>query len=130
MGKAEFKEWWKSQTTHPSRYQPTVPICPCAACFNGTGHGQEVFANPIDPGEILPMRKTKNTVPSTTFSEKQGENNKEETSKTSMAKKPWYKQAGSLVRKPSTASMASDLVPLRIASTTQSSVRTSSETLV
>ncbi|KAI1381526.1 hypothetical protein F4677DRAFT_403242 [Hypoxylon crocopeplum] len=127
MVKAEFQTWWRSQVTvHPSRLTPSVPICPCAACFNGTGHGQEVFRDPIDPGEILPLRKDKKTATTTTFIEKP----KEDAPKTKQIKKPWYKQAGNLSRKPSTASMASDLMPLFSTSTTQSSRRTSFETLV
>ncbi|KAI0121571.1 hypothetical protein F4776DRAFT_631473 [Hypoxylon sp. NC0597] len=124
MGKAEFQNWWRTQTAHPSRYQPTVPICPCAACFNGTGHGQEVFRDPIDPGEILPPKKEKLKSKTTTV-EKPKE--KQDGSKTKPVKKPWYKQAGSLARKPSTASIASDLIPLWAASTTQLTRRTSSE---
>ncbi|OTA97189.1 hypothetical protein M434DRAFT_392147 [Hypoxylon sp. CO27-5] len=126
MGKAEFQNWWRSQTAHPSRYQPTVPICPCAACFNGTGHGQEVFRDPIDPGEILPLKKDKPKSKSTTVEKPK---DKEDGSKTNPVKKPWYKQARSLARKPSTASMASDLVPLWAESTTLSTRRTSSETM-
>ncbi|KAI0831617.1 hypothetical protein F5Y06DRAFT_201423 [Hypoxylon sp. FL0890] len=118
MVKAEFQNWWRSQTAHPSRYQPTVPICPCAACFNGTGHGQEVFANPIDPGEVLPPRKDK--LKSTTITPVETPKEKQDESKAKPVKKPWYKQARSLTRKPSSASIASDLVPLRAASTTQS----------
>ncbi|KAI1479479.1 hypothetical protein F4774DRAFT_409910 [Daldinia eschscholtzii] len=119
--KAEFQNWWRSQTAHPSRLQPTVPICPCAACFNGTGHGQEIFSNPIDPGEILPPR--------TNTSAAVLEKPKKDVSKTKVVKKPWYKQASSLARKPSMASVASDLVPLRSAPTTQSTAtqRVSSE---
>ncbi|KAI1388315.1 uncharacterized protein F4822DRAFT_241951 [Hypoxylon trugodes] len=110
MVKSEFKEWWKSQTVHPSRLQPTVPICPCAACFNGTGHDQEVFRDPIDPREV-PLKKKKVAV-STSISEKfTGEK---------PLKKPWYKSTNGLTRKPSSASMASDLAPLCAASTTQS----------
>ncbi|KAI0850181.1 hypothetical protein F5Y00DRAFT_42930 [Daldinia vernicosa] len=108
--KAEFQNWWRSQTVHPSRLQPTVAICTCAACFNGTGHGQEVFRDPIDPGEVLPPRsKTSAAVV---------EKSKEEGSKSKPTKKPWYKQASSLTRKPSMASVASDLVPLCSAPTT------------
>ncbi|KAI1139657.1 hypothetical protein F5Y05DRAFT_379682 [Hypoxylon sp. FL0543] len=111
MVKAEFQNWWRSQTPHPSRYQPTVPICPCAACFNGTGHGQEVFRDPIDPRELPMLKKDK---PKSTTKPK-------DTSKARPVKRPWYKQAGgSLARKPSTASMASDMAPLWAASTTQS----------
>ncbi|KAI1799395.1 hypothetical protein F4811DRAFT_107133 [Daldinia bambusicola] len=119
--KAEFQNWWRSQTVHPSRLQPTVPICPCAACFNGTGHGQEVFRDPIDPGEVLPPR--------TNTSAAVLEKPKKDVSKIKPAKKPWYKQATSLARKPSMASVASDLVPLRSAPTTQSTAtqRVSSE---
>lgn len=130
MVKAEFQNWWRSQVTvHPSQLRPSVPICPCAACFNGTGHGQEVFRDPIDPGEILPRRKTKKTPTSTSTVEK----SKEEGPKMKPVKKPWYKHASSLTRKPSTSSMASDLLPLcsppSSSSTAQSSRRTSIETL-
>ncbi|KAI1649612.1 uncharacterized protein F4817DRAFT_26505 [Daldinia loculata] len=119
--KAEFQNWWRSQTVHPSRLQPTVPICPCAACFNGTGHGQEVFRDPIDPGEVLPPRS--NT--SAAIVEKP----REEGSKLKLVKKPWYKQASSLARKPSMASVASDLVPLCSTPTTSTQrVSFSSET--
>ncbi|KAI0131278.1 hypothetical protein F4814DRAFT_163474 [Daldinia grandis] len=117
--KAEFQNWWRSQTVHPSRLQPTVPICPCAACFNGTGHGQEVFRDPIDPGEVLPPRR--NTSAAVI------EKSKEEGSKTKPVKKLWYKQASSLARKPSMASVASDLVPL-CSAPTASTRRVSSET--
>ncbi|KAI1411682.1 hypothetical protein F5Y13DRAFT_53588 [Hypoxylon sp. FL1857] len=126
MVKAEFQNWWRSQTAHPSRYQPTVPICPCAACFNGTGHGQEVFRDPIDPGEVLPLKKEK--LRSTTSSVEKPKEKQDGSSKAkSSVKKPWYKQAGGLARKPSTSSMASDLVPLWATSTTRSTRRTSSE---
>ncbi|KAI1471377.1 uncharacterized protein F4812DRAFT_176736 [Daldinia caldariorum] len=120
--KAEFQNWWRSQTVHPSRLQPTVPICSCAACFNGTGHGQEVFRDPIDPGEVLPPR----TNTSAAILEKP----KKDMSKIEAVKKPWYKRATSLSRKPSMASVASDLVPLRSTPTTQSTAtqRVSSET--
>ncbi|KAI2620244.1 hypothetical protein GGS26DRAFT_317764 [Hypomontagnella submonticulosa] len=126
--KAELQNWWRSQTVHPSRLQPTVPICPCAACFNGTGHGQEVFRDPIDPGEVLPPRKKKAVV-TTTAAEKSKENG----SKLKAFKKPWYKQAGALTRKLSTSSMASDLAPLCSASRSsvaQSTQRVSIDTQV
>ncbi|KAI1655786.1 hypothetical protein F4813DRAFT_391361 [Daldinia decipiens] len=117
--KTEFQNWWRSQTAHPSRLQPIVPICPCAACFNGTGHGQEVFRDPIDPGEVLPPRSNTNAAVV--------EKSKEEGSKSKPVKKPWYKQANSLAHKSSMASVASDLVPLCSAPTT-STRRVSSET--
>ncbi|KAI0884710.1 uncharacterized protein GGS22DRAFT_146091 [Annulohypoxylon maeteangense] len=128
MGKSEFRDWWRSQTAHPSRLQPTVPICPCAACFNGTGHDQEVSANPIDPGEILPLRKSKNTASS--IEKPVPQSNEKDATDITPVKKPWYKQATGLARKPSRASIASDLAPLCSTSTTQSSERMSVETLV
>ncbi|KAI2611543.1 uncharacterized protein GGS25DRAFT_200777 [Hypoxylon fragiforme] len=128
--KSEFMAWWQSQTAHPSSLRPSVPICPCAACFNGTGHGEEVFSNPIDPGEVLPLKRDKKNTTSSPISKPQ-----EDKLKTPQSKKPWYKQASSsLVRKPSSASMASDSVPLCSAAastttTTQTIRRMSSETL-
>ncbi|KAI1095449.1 hypothetical protein F5B19DRAFT_441661 [Rostrohypoxylon terebratum] len=132
MGKSEFRDWWRSQTTHPSRLQPTVPICPCAACFNGTGHDQEVSANPIDPGEILPPRKSKTTSASIEKKQAPQSNEKQDSAKTTTyVKKPWYKPASRLARKSSRASMASDLAPLCSTSTknSMSTQRTSIETI-
>ncbi|KAI2473407.1 hypothetical protein F4781DRAFT_190294 [Annulohypoxylon bovei var. microspora] len=116
MGKSEFRDWWRSQTAHPSRFQPTVPICPCAACFNGTGHGQEVSCNPIDPGEVLPPRKNK-IITTSVGKPVSDSNEKEDSTKATLIKKPWYKQATGLARKPSRASVASDLAPLCSTST-------------
>ncbi|KAI0381492.1 hypothetical protein F5Y04DRAFT_62454 [Hypomontagnella monticulosa] len=119
--KAELQSWWRSQTVHPSRLQPTVPICPCAACFNGTGHGQEVFRDPIDPGEVLPPRKNKAIIASI-------EKAKENEAKVNTVKKPWYKPASFLARKPSLSSMTSDLAPLCAASTSSGPQRASFDT--
>ncbi|KAI1210627.1 uncharacterized protein F4807DRAFT_53954 [Annulohypoxylon truncatum] len=122
MGKSEIRDWWRTQpTAHPSRLQPTVPICPCAACFNGTGHDQEVSANPKDPGEILPPRKSKATSSSVEKPKPQW-NEKEDNIKATLVEKTWYKQASGLARKPSSASMASDLAPLCSASSQRTSV--------
>ncbi|KAI1461127.1 hypothetical protein F4805DRAFT_314174 [Annulohypoxylon moriforme] len=123
MGKSEFRDWWRSQTAHPSRLQPTVPICPCAACFNGTGHDQEVSANPIDPGEILPPRKSKTT--SSSVEKQKPQSDEKDATMINFVKKPWY--ISSLAKKPSRASMASDLVPL-CPTTTQSTQGTAVET--
>ncbi|KAI2632395.1 hypothetical protein GGR54DRAFT_635157 [Hypoxylon sp. NC1633] len=130
MVKSEFKEWWRSQTSiHPSRLTPSVPICPCAACFNGIGHGQEVFRDPIDTGEVLPLRKSKNkTTTSITTAWPSTKKPKEDRPQIAQVKRPWYKQAGALSRKPSSASVASDLTPLCSTSTIQTIWRTSSET--
>ncbi|KAI1403764.1 hypothetical protein F4819DRAFT_190479 [Hypoxylon fuscum] len=117
MVKSELQSWWRSQTVHQSRLQPTVPICPCAACFNGTGHDQEVFRDPIDPGEVLPLRNDRST---TTTTISAGKPKDEVRCENKLVKKSWYKHAGSLSRKPSSTSMASDMAPLCSESTTQS----------
>ncbi|KAI0112244.1 hypothetical protein GGR51DRAFT_508590 [Nemania sp. FL0031] len=38
MPRSGFQEWWRAQLDAP-RNATSGPICPCAACFNGTGHG-------------------------------------------------------------------------------------------
>ncbi|KAI0200596.1 hypothetical protein F4808DRAFT_460704 [Astrocystis sublimbata] len=39
MPRNGFQEWWRAQINEPRRAPSSAPICPCASCFNGTGHG-------------------------------------------------------------------------------------------
>ncbi|KAI0552854.1 hypothetical protein F4679DRAFT_581362 [Xylaria curta] len=34
-----LQEWWRAQLDAPRRTSSGPPICPCASCFDGTGHG-------------------------------------------------------------------------------------------
>lgn len=124
MVKAELKNWWREQTVHPSRMYPSMPVCRCAACFNGTAPGQEVFRDPIDPRE-LPFKQDKRANKTTTFFAN-AEKPKEVRAK--LVKKSWYRQQQqTLARKPSRESVASETSPLYAVSKAQ---RDSAETLV
>ncbi|KAI0911686.1 hypothetical protein F4823DRAFT_584506 [Ustulina deusta] len=38
-----FREWWRAQLDAPRNNAfPGPSICPCASCFNGTGHASAV----------------------------------------------------------------------------------------
>ncbi|XXG97711.1 hypothetical protein Hte_004020 [Hypoxylon texense] len=132
MVKAELINWWREQTVHPSRMYPSVPVCRCAACFNGTAPGQEVFRDPIDPRE-LPFKQDKRAnKPTTVFADAE----KPKEARTKLVKKSWYKQqttttttspSHSLTQKPSIETLASETSPLYAVPKAQ---RDSAETLV
>ncbi|KAI1780485.1 hypothetical protein F4818DRAFT_395866 [Hypoxylon cercidicola] len=124
MVKAELKNWWREQTVHPSRTYPSMPICRCAACFNGTLPGQEVFRDPIDPRE-LPFKQDRRSDKTIVFTNAE----KPKEARTKLVKKSWYKQtnSGSLAQKPSMDSMAAETRPLYAVPKAQ---RDSADTLV
>ncbi|KAI1132567.1 hypothetical protein F5Y10DRAFT_260989 [Nemania abortiva] len=39
MPRSGFQEWWRAQLDAPRNAASGPSICPCSACFNGTGHG-------------------------------------------------------------------------------------------
>ncbi|KAI6088996.1 hypothetical protein F4821DRAFT_232711 [Hypoxylon rubiginosum] len=119
MVKAEFMNWWREQTVHPSRSYPSQPVCQCAACFNGTAPGQEVFRDPIDPRE-LPFKQKKTS--SKTNPSVNAEQPREARAK--LVKKSW---TNNLASKPSMETIATETRPLYAVSKVQ---RDSAETLV
>ncbi|KAL7624355.1 hypothetical protein AAE478_005917 [Parahypoxylon ruwenzoriense] len=132
MPNSQLQKWWRNQVAQAAARRaalPSVPICPCEACFNGDEpcHNTRSFHKEARTG-----REAKNTA-SISVTEK-GQSGMEHV------KKPSHKQLGRLLRRPSTTSIASDLAPLcsttttttiaTTSSTTQSTPRTSCDTLV
>ncbi|KAI0181952.1 hypothetical protein GGR52DRAFT_62009 [Hypoxylon sp. FL1284] len=123
MVRAALKNWWREQTVHPTRLYPSRSMCPCAACYNGTEPGQEVFRDPINPKEV-PWKQVKAPTKATA---NVPEPKEPKEAKAKVADKSWYKQARDLTYKPSRQSMASDMQPLCAAPKTR---RDSADTLV
>ncbi|KAI1765828.1 hypothetical protein GGR53DRAFT_245114 [Hypoxylon sp. FL1150] len=122
MAKAEFMNWWREQTVHPSRSYPSQPVCQCAACFNGTAPGQEVFRDPIDPRE-LPFKQKKVSHKATAALNAE----QPRDARARLVKKSWSKQTYNLASKPSMETLATETRPLYAVSKIQ---RDSAETLV
>ncbi|KAI3323676.1 hypothetical protein HD806DRAFT_70770 [Xylariaceae sp. AK1471] len=58
MPKSGFQKWWRDQLAESSNASSRSPsICPCASCFNGTGHGSS--ESKISPKRPIVMKRTK-----------------------------------------------------------------------